>query len=401
MLFNYKAVDPNNSPKDGSIEASNLDIAVSSLQKRGLTILAIDPANKTGLFDKKITFFQKVSNKDIVILSRQISTLFAAQVSALKVFNLLASESENPLLRETLTQISTDLQAGNSISRALEKHPEVFSSFYINMIRSGEETGKLDETFLFLADYLDRNYELTSKAKNALVYPIFVISTFVVVMVLMLTTVIPRISSILIESGQEIPTYTKVVIAISDLLTNFGVFVLAGLVIAGFFMFRWTRKPGGREFVARLKLQIPYVGELYKKLYLSRLADNMNTMLISGIPMLRALEVTAGVVDNEIYKNILLQATESVKGGKSVSESLEVFHEIPKIVIQMIRVGEETGELGNILKSLSTFYRREVVNAVDTLVGLIEPIMIVLLGLGVGLLLASVLIPIYNVSSGA
>jgi len=401
MLFNYKAVDQNNSQKEGSIQAINIDVAVSSLQRRGLTLLEINPANKTGLFDRQITFFQRVSNKDIVILSRQISTLFQAQVSALKIFNLLSSEIENPLLREAMIAIATDLQGGSSISKAMEKHEDVFSSFYINMVRSGEETGKLDETFLFLADYLDRNYELTTKAKNALVYPIFVIGTFVGVMILMLTTVIPRISTILIESGQEIPTYTKVVIAMSNLLTNFGLFVLIGVIIAGFFVFRWSRGDVGKAFFANIKLKIPYVGALYQKLYLSRLADNMNTMLLSGIPMLRALEVTAGVVDNEVYRRLLLDAAESVKGGKSVSDALGVHEEIPKIMIQMVRVGEESGELGNILKTLSAFYRREVTNAVDTLVGLIEPIMIVMLGLGVGLLLASVLIPIYNVSTGA
>lgn len=401
MLFKYSAVDGDNTKKDGTIEAINIDVAVSALQRRGFTILAISPSNKTGFFDRKISFFQKVSNKDVVILSRQISTLFQAQVSALKIFNLLASESENQLLRDTLSGVSTDIQSGSSISKALEKHPDVFSSFYINMVRSGEETGKLDETFLFLADYLDRNYELTSKAKNALVYPIFVVSTFIVVMVLMLTTVIPRISNILIESGQEIPSYTKFVIAISNLLVNFGPFILIGLIIWGFFMFRWSRGASGKAFFANLKLKIPYVGSLYQKLYLSRLADNMNTMLLSGIPMLRALEVTASVVDNEVYKNLLLEATESVKGGKSVSDSLDAFSEIPKIMIQMIKVGEESGELGNILKTMSVFYRREVTNSVDTLVGLIEPLMIVMLGLGVGLLLASVLIPIYNVSTGA
>jgi len=401
MLFKYKAVDQNNSNKEGTIEALNIDIAVSSLQKRGFTILGIDPANKTGLFDRKITMFQKVSNKDVVILSRQISTLFQAQVSALRVFTMLAAETPNPLLREKLGQVTTELQSGSSISKSLSKHPDVFSAFYINMVKAGEETGKLDETFLFLADYLDRNYELTSKAKNALVYPIFVIVVFIGVMVLMLTMVIPRITSILEESGQEVPIYTKIVIGMSKLLTDYGIFVLIALVISGFFIFKWSRKPTGKAFFADFKLRVPYVGNLYQKLYLSRLADNMNTMLLSGIPMLRAIEVTAEVVDNEVYRRLLMKSAENIKGGKSVSDSLSEFPQIPKIMIQMMRVGEETGELGNILKTLSNFYRREVTNAVDTLVSMIEPLMMVMLGLGVGFLLASVLIPIYNISGGA
>lgn len=400
MLFKYNALDQKGGKKRGTIEALNIDVAISSLQRRDFTILSIDPAEKTGFFDRKITFFQKVSNKEVVILSRQISTLFEAQVPALRIFTLLSAESENPLLQEKLIEVANDLQSGSSISKALGKHPDVFSVFYINMVKSGEESGKLDETFLFLADYLDRNYELTSKAKNALIYPAFVISTFFAVMILMLTTVIPKISTILVESGQEIPTYTKVVIAASNILINYGVFVLIFAVAGVYALYRYLKKESGKEVFARMKISLPYVGSLYKKLYLSRLADNMNTMLLSGIPMLRAIEVTASVVDNKVYEKILLEVVESVKSGKTVSESLGQFKEIPGIMIQMIKVGEETGQLGNILKTLSAFYRREVTNAVDTLVDLIEPAMIVLLGLGVGLLLASVLIPIYNVSAG-
>ncbi len=399
-LFNYQAIDQNNQNTSGSIEAVNKDVAISSLQRRGLTIVSLKTESEKSIFKKDITWFQRVKNKEIVVLSRQIATLFEAQVSALRVFNLIASEVENPLLQRKLTEIAADLQGGAPLSKAMGKHNDIFSPFYINMVRSGEESGRLDETFMYLADYLDRNYELSSKAKNALIYPAFVISTFVAVMILMLTTVIPRISSILIESGQEIPSYTKVVIALSDALQNYGIFILIALVIGAYFLYRFMKTDTGKEYMARLKISIPYVGSLYKKLYLSRLADNMNTMLISGIPMVRAIEVTADVVDNEIYKNILLEAVEAVKGGKSVSDSLSAHEEIPKIMIQMMRVGEETGELGNILKTLSAFYRREVTNAVDTLVDLIEPMMIVLLGLGVGLLLASVLIPIYNVSTG-
>ncbi len=400
MLFKYRAVDQNGAKKEGTIEALNQDVAISSLQRRGFTILGISDTQKKGFFDREIGIFQKVSNKEVVMLSRQISTLFEAQVPALKVFNLLAAELDNALLQRKLIEIGNDLQSGSSISKALSKHDDVFSTFYVNMVKSGEESGKLDETFLFLADYLERNFELTAKAKNALIYPAFVIGTFVAVMILMLTTVIPRISNILVESGQEIPTYTKVVIAMSTALTDYGLFVLIAAVIFGFFGIKYFKTGGGKEVFAKFKISIPYVGSLYRKLYLSRLADNMNTMLASGIPMLKALEVTAGVVDNKVYQNILLKAAESVKGGKTVSESLGQFDEIPKIMIQMMKVGEETGQLGNILKTLSSFYRREVTSAVDTLVDLIEPAMIVMLGLGVGLLLASVLIPIYNVSTG-
>jgi type IV pilus assembly protein PilC len=240
---------------------------------------------------------------------------------------------------------------------------------------------------------------VTSKAKNALIYPAFVIFTFVSVMSLMLTVVIPKVTAIIKESGQEIPFYTRVVIAISDFLVNYGLFFLVALIVLGFFIARSSRGEKGAMMLAEARLSIPYVGTLYKKLYLSRIADNMNTMLISGIPMIKCLELTANVVDNKVYESILLQSLEMVKGGKPVSEAFAMHQEIPSIVVQMAKIGEETGELGHILETLAKFYQREVVNAVDTLVDLIEPVMIVTLGIGVAFLLASVLIPIYNISA--
>lgn len=399
MLFNYKALDEKGSEKIGSIEAVNVDVAINSLQRRGLIISDIKEADGSSFLSKKFTFLNHVSNKDIVILSRQMATMFEAQVSALRVFQLLAAQTPRVALRNVLNEVSSDLQGGSAISDALYKHPNVFSDFYVNMVRSGEESGKLDQTFLFLADHLDRTYEVTSKVKNALVYPAFVVFTFFTVMVLMFTMVIPKISAILVESGQAIPTYTKIVMAISNFLVSYGVFLLVVLAILVFLFYRYNRTPQGKLAVDELKLSVPYLKDLYRKLYLSRFADNMNTMLISGIPMLRALELTSKVVDNEVYKGILERSVESVKGGSSLSDSLARESEIPGILIQMIKIGEETGELGKILKTLSNFYRREVINAVDTIVGLIEPIMIVALGLGVGILLSSVLIPIYNISS--
>lgn len=398
-LFKYKAIDKYGNTTEGSIDAVNEDVAIASLQRRGLVISSIRSEDDTPFLSKKIKFFERVSNKDVVILSRQISTLFEAQVSALRVFRLLSAETESPVLRRTLEEVADDLQGGSSIAKALSKHPKVFTPFYVSMVRSGEESGKLDEIFQYLADYLDRTYEVTSKARNALIYPAFVVFTFVVVMILMLTMVIPRISDILIESGQQIPIYTRIVLGISTFFTDYGLFLLIALVIGGFFLVKYLRTEAGRYSWDKFKLLVPYLGDLYRKLYLSRLADNMNTMLSSGIPVIKAIEVTADVVSSKVYEEILLDASDSIKSGGSVSDTFEKYQEIPGIMIQMIRIGEETGELGNILQTLADFYRREVNNAVDTLVSLIEPVMIVVLGLGVGILLASVLIPIYNISS--
>jgi type IV pilus assembly protein PilC len=398
MLFNYKAIDNKGETKDGSIDASNIDIAINSLQNRGFIVSSIKPV-KTGSIFSKIPFLNRVSNKDVVIMSRQMATLFEAQVSALRIFKLLAAQVENSQLRDALSKVADDIQDGSSISKALEMHPRIFSDFYVNMVRSGEESGKLDQTFMYLADYLDRSYEVSSKAKHALIYPAFVVVAFVGVMALMFTVIIPKIAPILEESGQELPIYTKVVLGLSGFFVSYGLYFFIALIILGFLFKKYIDTKEGKKAFNQFQLSVPYVGDLYRKLYLSRIADNMNTMVLSGISMIKALETTSAVVGNDIYKDILDRSLESVKGGSSLSTAFSQFAEIPSIMTQMIKVGEETGELGNILKTLAKFYQREVVAAVDTLVDLIEPVMVVGLGLGVGTLLASVLMPIYNIAS--
>lgn len=400
MLFNYQAIDQTGAEKKGSIDALNVDIAIASLQRRGLVITSIHAEGEKGNFlSMNISFLDRISNKDIVILSRQLATLFQAQVSALRIFRLLSGETTNRALGKHLLAVADDLQAGSSISAAMAKHPKVFSEFYVNMVKAGEESGKLDETFNYLADYLDRTYELVTKARGALIYPAFVVITFVTVMILMFTLVIPKISAILVDSGQDIPFYTKIILGISNFLVSYGFILLGVLVVGGFLLFRYIRTPVGKIAFDQLKLSIPYISSLFRKLYLARLSDNMNTMLVSGIPMIRALELTSSVINNSIYQSIIANAVDGVKGGKAVSEALSGNNEIPGIMIQMMKVGEETGELGSILKTLANFYAREVKTAVDALVDLIEPLMIVLLGAGVAILLASVLVPIYNIAS--
>jgi type IV pilus assembly protein PilC len=400
MLFNYRALDQAGKETQGGIDALNVDVAISALQRRGFIITSITDAGASWVSKFDINIFGGVSNKDVVILSRQMATLFQAQISALRIFRLLGEEAGNKILGKRLIEISDDLQGGSSISKALAKHPDIFSDFYVNMIKSGEETGKLDQTFQYLADYLDRTYEVSSKAKNALIYPAFVVSTFVAVMVLMMVVVIPKLAAIIKDSGQAVPIYTQVVIATSNFLVNYGLFFAGGLIIFAFFMIRFFMTPSGKLYMDEIKITIPYIGDLFRKLYLGRIADNFGTMLSSGIPMIKVIEATASVVDNVVYRNILTAAGEAVRTGSTLSDALGRYPQIPTIMIQMIKVGEESGQVAEILQTLAKFYNREVNNAVDTLVDLIEPAMIVMLGLGVGTLLTSVLIPIYNISSG-
>lgn len=400
--FKYEGLDAQGKATSGSINAATQDAAIASLQRKGLTLTSIVQGGQKGFLEQlqSVTFFNSVSSRDLVLLSRQIATLFEAQVSALRVFRLLAEQAEKPFVRQVLAEISDDLQGGTSISKALEKHPKVFSDFYVNMVRSGEESGKLDQTFLFLADYIDRSYELTSKAKNALIYPAFIMLTFVGVMSLMLTVVIPKIGAILEDSGQALPVYTLVILAFSNFLVDYGIFLLIAIIVGSYFLWRYAQTEAGQAAFSRFKFSIPYVGALYQKLYLSRIADNMHVMLSSGISAVRSLEITANVVEDEVYEAILKESIDAVKGGAPLSQVLARHpDEIPGIFVQMLQIGEETGEMGNILERLAKFYNREVNAAVDTLVSLIEPILIVALALGVGFLLAAVLLPIYNSAS--
>ena len=401
MQFNYKAITSAGETTEGIIDAVNVDIAINILQRKGLTVSQIHEPQESRFGLILASMFHRVSNKEIVLVSRQMATLFEAQVSALRVFNLIGSQLENPALKKYFLEISEDLQGGSSISKALAKHPDAFSSFYVNMVKAGEESGKLDETFGYLADYLDRTYEVTSKARNALVYPAFVIVTFLGVMVLMFTLIIPKIALMITDSGQDIPFYTKIVLFISNSFIEYGIYMAVMVVILGFMTWKYSQTEDGKDTLDSMRLNIPYIGDLYRKLYLSRIADNMNTMITSGIPILRALEITSSVIDNRIYKAIVERTLIEVKGGASLSTSFAQYKEIPGMMTQMIKVGEETGELDSILKTMAKFYQREVTNAVDTLVSLIEPAMIVALGLGVGILLAAILMPIYNIASAA
>lgn len=398
MLFTYTAIDQDGHERSGTIEAPSQDIAIGALQRRNLIISAIKSSEKSSVLDIDIPFFNRVSNKDIVILSRQIATLFEAQVSALRVFRLLAAEVESKQLATVLTAVGDDLQGGISISKALSRHPKVFTTFYVNMVHAGEESGKLSETFVYLADYLDRTYEVVSKAENALIYPVFVIAVFFGVMGLMLTLVIPKISAVLIDSGQPIPFYTSIIIGLSNFLIHYGFILLVLLAAATFYVLQLRKTENGKLLLDRVKLSIPYVGDLYTKMYLARIADNFATMLLSGISVVEAIDITSSVVGNAAYQEILASVALAVKGGSPISDALDKHPEIPGIMVAMTKVGEETGELGRILATLAKFYNREVSNAVDTLVGLIEPIMIVLLGVGVGILLTAVLMPIYNLA---
>jgi type IV pilus assembly protein PilC len=398
MIFHYTAINQDGTKTEADIESATVDSAIMLLQKRGLSVVDIkDKSESEGM---NFTIFKaKIKPKDVVIFSRQIATLFEAGVSALKAFRLLAAENDNKELQRELTGVADDIESGISLSDALAKRPALFSMFYVNMVKAGEESGKLNEAFLYLADYLDRDYELRQKVKKALTYPMFVVGTFIVIMVGMFIFVIPKMAAMFADNGAELPMITKIVLGISQVFVKYWIIAFPVMIAGGWFFYRWSQTEDGTRWLDEVKTKTPVFKNLYQRIFLTRLADNMNTMLSSGVPIVRSIDITSAVVDNMVYKDLLKRVSAKVQTGTAFSKALYEEPLVPNILVQMVRIGEETGELGYILKNLATFYKRELDTAIDNVIGLIEPAMIVGLGLGVGILVSSVLLPMYSLSS--
>lgn len=402
MLYHYTSLGADGKNVEGDIEGMSLDNAIALLQKKGITVIDIKEKEAAGSNDlfAGINFFKKkISNKDVVVFSRQVATLFEAGVSALKAFRLLAQENENETLQEQLLEVSNDIEGGLSLSEALTKKPEIFSVFYVNMVKAGEESGKLNEVFLFLADYLDRDYEMQQKIKKALTYPSFVIGTFFAIMAGMLIFVIPKMTALFAESGAKLPTVTVIVIFMSNLFVEYYLVTFPVLAFAAFLVYKWSKTDEGALAIDEISTKIPVLKTLQQRIFLQRFSDNMNTMLTNGVPIVRALDITAAIIQNRVYKEIAERVSKKVQTGKSLSKALYEEPQVPNILVQMVHIGEETGELGYILKNLAAFYRRELETSIETMIGLIEPAMIVSLGLGVGVLVSAVLLPMYSMSS--
>lgn len=380
----------------GVIDSSSKEAALDSLQQGGLMVLSLRERIKKGVWWNVRIRLSGVTQKDVVIFSRQLATLFEAQVPVASSLKILIDQTSRPELKEAIVKIFDDVSGGLNLSQAMSKHPDIFSAFYISLVRSGEESGKLQNVFVYLADYLERSYHITSKVKNAMIYPAFVFSTFAIVFTLMLVVVVPRMTSIFEETGQAIPWYTQTLIATSLFLRNWGFLIILFIVMGLIFLWRWGHTKPGRATLNRLQITIPIIGNLYQSFFMARLADNLQTLITSGIPILRALSITSTVVGNSVYEDAIFRAIESVKGGGSISSALEKERLIPALVTQMIKIGEATGRLDFILGNISKFYQAEVDSAVDNLVALIEPIMIVVLGVAVGALVGAILVPLYS-----
>lgn len=399
MKFKYKVFNSNSQMIEGVMDSASKDDLISKLQGEGNIIVSVEESQSefSSTWLEKLT--ERITEKDVVIASKQLATLISGGIQALRTFRLMASESPSKALGKRFTIIADDIQSGIPVYKALARHPDIFNNFYVSMVHAGEESGKLREVLEYLADYLDRNYQLIQKTKKALTYPTFVIFTFIVVMLIMSIFVLPKLAELLTQQGQTLPTYTQFIVDFSHFVLGYWWMILPGLALLGYYLVTYIKTPNGQAYFDNFKLRVPALNQLYKKLYLSRMADNIETMLASGVPIVQALQITSEVVDNYVFRKMLERVESKVRQGKLLSAAFSEEPLIPTVMVQMTRIGEETGELGYMLKNLSQFYKRELEQTIESTLALLEPVMIVVMGLGVGVLVASVLMPMYNLTT--
>jgi len=399
MLFNYEARTQLGESKLGTIDASSEDAALEILQRNGLIVLDLKKAANISLMSKNIKLFEHVPKKEVVVFSRQVSALFQAKVPVIESLRTMAAQTENATFKEILEKVTQSVDAGNPLSKSLAEHKKVFSDFYISIVHSGELSGNLEEVFNYLADTLENEYYLTQKVKGAMTYPIFIVVALVGVMFVMMIWVIPNLTSVFKEANLELPILTRIIVSMSDIFQAYWWLILMVLVggVVGFW--QWISTAQGEAIWSKVQLRLPVFGMILKKLYLSRFADSLSTLIKGGLPIVKSLEVTSMVVGNGAYKKIIEETIDAVKKGGTISSVFKSHSEIPIMVSQMVSIGEQAGKLDSTLRTVANFYHKEVESSMDNLVSLIEPLLILVLGVGVGILLVAILMPMYNLTT--
>ncbi len=398
MKFNYQARSKTGEIQTGMVEASNREAAFSVLKAHGLYVTALEQTTAIPFYAQKLKAIERVNKKDIVLFSRQASIMFKSNVPIIESFRAIAKQTRKSVFREKILKITTEIEGGTSLSKALSLYPKLFTPFYISMVKSGEASGKLSDVFLYLADYLEREHEFRGKIKGAMIYPIFILLVFIGVVALIMVYVIPQLSEVLKGTGQELPLVTRIVIAVSGFLEKqwwVMLIVLLGLIIG---LFRFARSKTGKKFFDRNLIRLPVLGNFLKKLYLGRCALNLSTLISGGVPISQALQITGEVVNNDLYKEILIETRDEVKKGETISSVLEKYPSlIFPLFYQMITVGEKTGSLDSSLMNVVEFYQRDVDASLDNFIRLLEPVFIIILGGVVAGLMGAVLMPLYSI----
>ena len=399
MKFKYTARNKSGELQTGNVEAGNRESALNILAQHELFVLELAGATSDHWYDRIGSYFDRVRSKDLVIFTRQFATLLESKIALSDSLRTLYKQTRSARLKEVIFDLSSDIEAGLSLSQALDKYPAVFSEFYVNMVRSAEVTGRMDEVFVFLADYFEKEFALASRVRNAMIYPVVVLALFVVVASLMVIVVLPTITPILLESNVNLPVFTRMLLGTSQFLTAWWWAIAFLFIIFLVFLLDYIRTPEGKAVFDEIKMKIPIIGEMLRKLYVARLSEAISVLIQGGIPATQAIEIASHTVGSVVYRDMLHEVAEEVNAGSLMSQAF-ARDEItfPPILTQMTAVGEATGRLEDVLKKVSKFYTQEVDSLVANLVELIQPALMITIGVMVGMLFAAILLPLYDLA---
>jgi len=397
VKYNYQARTKKGEVQTGIVEASSQEAAIALLRKYGLYVTVLEETAAPPIYAQRVKLFERITRQDIVLFSRQLSIMFRSKVPLVESLRVLASQARSLDLKERILDLSEEVEGGTSFSGALSRHPEIFSPFYISMVKSGEVSGTLSESLEYLAEHLEREYHLTSKIRGALLYPALIVLVVLLVLALMIFFVIPHLSEVLISSGSELPTVTKMVINSAAFLRKFGWVIFLVILLLIFSAFRYYRSQKGRKFFDGIFLKIPIIGPFLKMNNLARFAENLSTLISGGLPIASALQTVGEIVGNSRYKEVIFEARDRVRKGETISSVLSAAPEIfPPVFIQMTIVGERTGTLDSTLMNVVDFYKKEIDRTIDNLLSILEPLLIVILGVVVAGLMLAILLPLYQ-----
>lgn len=399
-IYKYKALTSDKRTISGLVEATSESIAIETLEEKGMSIVNLEEQTKlfSGSFSA-LQFFNRIKAKDIVIFSRQFSVLISANVTLVQSLKILSEQVENVRLKAVVGEIAEEIDGGARLSDSLAKRPDVFSNFYINVIRSGETSGKLDEVLNYLADELEKDYDMVSKIKGAMIYPAFIISGLFIVGIFMMVSVVPKLTAVITESGGELPLPTKVLIFVSEFFVKFWIIIIVALISLAVGVYYFKKTAYGKRFFDTMLLRLPIFGTLFQRIYLVRFTRSLQTLILGGVNISKGLAITAEVVTNEIYRDLIIETIKEVEDGNSITSVFENSEEIPKMVSQMMSIGEKSGRLDTVLGRITDFYSREINNIIANLMSLLEPIIMVVMGVGVGLMVAAIILPMYKMAS--
>ncbi|MFH1622718.1 MAG: type II secretion system F family protein [Candidatus Omnitrophota bacterium] len=390
--FRYEAKNVEGNTQSGYIEAEDNKAAVALLHKKDLTILNLKEEKKKSFKAKKVKL------DDLVIFSRQLATMVDSGISLVQALSILSEQAENKTLSTTTLIIQKDIEGGSSFCNALAKHPQIFSELYINMAKAGETSGKLDEILDRLAAYLEKANALQRKVKSSLVYPAVVISLALIITVVLLVKVVPIFKNIFDTLGGTLPLPTLILIGISDIMRKYFPIVIVGLIIFSILIKRYISTPKGRYRFDKILLKLPIFGPLFRKVAVARFSRTLATLVKSGVPILGALTIVGKTSGNKVIEENVLNACNSIKEGEPISVPLSKDNVFPPMVVRMISVGEQTGQLEKMLNKIADFYEDQVDAAVSGLVSMIEPLVIAFLGIVIGGIVIALFLPIFKIT---